>query len=126
MPNKKVIVLGEKEKKLSPDEFVRLAFERLIEPGCIGLHTLYSGFNDAFRLYFSGLDPVKEIKKLENAGKVTMRITKGGSVVIYAGELAAGLSGAQALMKMGLLAEAVCQDDEKWLKGGGTKPPFRM
>jgi len=39
-------------KKSSYEEFVRRAIESLRAEGYKGIHSVYSGFNDAFRRYF--------------------------------------------------------------------------
>lgn len=68
-------------KHLSPEEFTLRAIERLKKPGFKGIHTVYSGFNGAFREYFPGLDPVKEIQKLADEGKVASQLRRGGAVI---------------------------------------------
>jgi hypothetical protein len=71
-----------KKKKLSTEQFVYLAIEKLRDPRYAGIHTVYSGFNTAFRKYFDGMDPVKETAKLQEQGKIFIRPVRGG-VIIY-------------------------------------------
>lgn len=88
-------------KKLTVEEFVLLAIEKLRKPKYKSIHAVYSGFNQAFRQYFPGKDPVKEVQKLEKKGVVTTRPTKGG-VLIFAGKVEAPDTADSALSKMGL------------------------
>lgn len=85
-----------KEKRLTVERFVNLAIEKIGQNG--SLHTVFSGFNEAFRIYFPGRDPVKEVNKLASQGKVFCRPAKGGAVISFIPPL-----GQQALKKMGLL-----------------------
>lgn len=91
-----------KSKKLNPEEFTLLAIQKLSGPPHKAIHSVYSGFNAAFRKYFSNLDPVEEIQKLVKAGKVRIRPSKGG-VLIFAGkENTPAGSAEKVLAKMGL------------------------
>jgi hypothetical protein len=51
------------EEKISEYEFVIRAIKKLGKPPYEGMHSVYSGFNQAFREYFNK-DPVKVTKKL--------------------------------------------------------------
>ena len=42
-------------EKLSHEEFVKKAIVSLRKEGFKGIHTVYSGFNNAFKKYFDGL-----------------------------------------------------------------------
>ena len=46
-----------------------------------GIHSVYSGFNEAFREYF-GEDPIQITQELASQGKIETRFVKGG-VMIY-------------------------------------------
>ena len=78
------------EKKLTPAEFVVRAINKLEKPPWKGIHVVYSGFNDAFRKYFSAekLDPVVEVEKLSKAGVIVIgeKPTKGGPRIYKAGD----------------------------------------
>ncbi|MCD6309614.1 MAG: hypothetical protein J7M18_02805, partial [Candidatus Eremiobacteraeota bacterium] len=85
------------------EEFVIRAIETLREGNYKGIHTVYSGFNEAFRKYFPNLDLVKTIDQLVNDGKIARRPGKGG-VVLYKADEAPSVwnKGDDALKKMGL------------------------
>ena len=68
-------------KKLTEHEFVARAIKRLRNPPYKGIHSVYSGFNQAFREYFNK-DPVEATTKLAKEGKIVTRPVRGG-VVIY-------------------------------------------
>ncbi len=90
------------EEKLSREEFIRKAIISLRKDGYKGIHSVYSGFNEAFKKYFPGENPVEETNKLARDGKIVIRPVKGG-VMLYLPEEAPGASSAdQALKKMGL------------------------
>ena len=90
-------------KKLSYEEFVKQAILKLRTGNYKGLHSVYSGFNEGFKKYFDGEDPIKITNKLANEGKIVIRPARGG-VVLYLQEDAPQLDrGKQALKKMGLL-----------------------
>ena len=71
-----------RERKLSVEEFTLRAIEKLEDPRWPGrIHSVATGFNRAFREYFSSLDPVKETQKLAEAGKISLRICRGGAML---------------------------------------------
>lgn len=70
-----------KQAKLSHEQFTMQAIRSLRDTNKgLGIHTVYSHFNAAFRQYFSE-DPVLAIKLLVEQGKVTMHYTKGGAMI---------------------------------------------
>ncbi len=88
--------------RLSCDEFVKLAILKLRDGNYRGVHSVFSGFNEAFKLYFEGENPVQATNKMAEEGKIVVRPTKGG-VVLYLPEDAPQSSrGEEALKKMGL------------------------
>lgn len=92
-------------KKLSIEEFTLLAIEKLKRPPYEGIHSVYSGFNQAFRDYFDGLDPVVETLKLAAEGKIHTQLVKGG-VMIFPGPRRESTPRSKAestLKKMGLV-----------------------
>ena len=91
-------------KKISPEEFVRLAIQRLRSEPYRGIHSVYSGFNEAFKKYYGGQDPVEFTNGLAENGKVVIRPMKGG-VVLYLPEEAPEIKSRadEALKKMGLM-----------------------
>jgi len=68
------------EKKLTEEEFIRKAVKKL-RGNYKGIHSVYSGFNTAFKDYF-GTNPIDTTQKLAKEGKINIRPVKGG-VMIY-------------------------------------------
>lgn len=92
-------------EKLNHEEFVKKAIVSLRKEGFKGIHTVYSGFNDAFKKYYDGENPIEATSRLAKNGKIVLRPVKGG-VMIYLPEnapVAAGSSADESLKKMGLL-----------------------
>lgn len=90
------------EEKLSHEEFVKRAIVSLRKEGFKGIHSVYSGFNEAFKKYFGDENPVDATNKLAAEGKIVIRPVKGG-VMLYMPEDAPGSGSAeQVLKKMGL------------------------
>jgi hypothetical protein len=71
---------GENKPKLTEEEFIRKAIKKL-RGKYKGIHSVYSGFNTAFKEYF-GTNPVETTQRLANEGKVNIRPVKGG-VMLY-------------------------------------------
>jgi hypothetical protein len=90
-------------EKLSHEEFIRKAIVSLRKEGYKGIHTVYSGFNEAFKKYFDNENPIEVTNKLASEGKLVIRPVKGG-VMLYLPEdaPAAKTRGEDALGKMGL------------------------
>ena len=75
----------EEEKKLTEEEFVIQAIKKLRKDPYRGIHSVYSGFNEAFRKYF-GTNPVEATTRLAAEGKVENRPFKGGMMLFLPGE----------------------------------------
>jgi hypothetical protein len=90
-------------KKLSHEEFVSLAIQKLRTGNFRGIHSVYSGFNEAFKLYFEGENPVSVTNQLAEDGKIALRPTKRGVMLYIPGEEPQSTRGEGALQKMGLL-----------------------
>jgi hypothetical protein len=90
-------------EKLSYEEFVKKAIVSLRKDGYKGIHSVYSGFNEAFKKYFNGENPVDVTNRLAQEGKIVIRPVKGG-VMLYLPEDAPRPMDAadEALRKMGL------------------------
>ena len=89
-------------EKLSYEEFVKQAILKLRTGDYKGIHTVYSGFNEAFRKYFDGANPIEITTQLAQEKKIVIRPVKGG-VMIYLPEDVPQTSKAdQVLKKMGL------------------------
>jgi hypothetical protein len=91
------IVTNDKEDIL-PEDFVLEAIEKLRKPPFKGIHSVYSGFNAAFREYYPLLDPVDFTNQLAADGKVVIRPTRGG-VMLYKQEEVSGTTSAENTLK---------------------------
>jgi len=64
--------------KVSHEEFVKKAITSLRREGYKGIHSVFSGFNQAFKQYF-GEEPVDVTTRLSKEGKIATRPTRGES-----------------------------------------------
>lgn len=94
------------KSKIGAEEFVKLAVGRLRLENYKGIHSVYSGFNDAFKSYFDGANPVDATGELARLGKIVLRPVKGGMMIYLPGEGPEMSRGDMALKKMGLLEKA--------------------
>lgn len=90
-------------EKMNHEEFVKKAIVSLRKEGYKGIHSVYSGFNSAFKKYFENEDPVATTNRLASEGKIVVRPVKGG-VMLYLPEDSTPSKdlGEEALKKMGL------------------------
>jgi hypothetical protein len=89
-------------EKLTYEEFVKQAILKLRTGDYKAIHTVYSGFNEAFRKYFDGANPIEITNQLAQEKKIVIRPVKGG-VMLYLPEDVPQTSKAdQVLKKMGL------------------------
>ncbi|MGD0627110.1 MAG: hypothetical protein ABSB32_20685 [Thermodesulfobacteriota bacterium] len=77
------------EEKISEYEFLIGAIKRLKKPPYKGIHSVCSGFNQAFREYFNK-DPVEATTKLAQEGKIVTRPVKGGATLYLPEDAPAG------------------------------------
>ncbi len=77
--------MTDEEKKLTEEEFVGQAIRRLRKDPFRGIHTVYSGFNEAFRKYFN-TNPIEATNRLASEGKIEIRPFKGGAMLFLPGE----------------------------------------
>src|SRR4030065_1613695 len=77
--------MTEEGKKLTEEEFVVQAIKKLRKDPFRGIHSVYSGFNEAFRKYF-GTNPVEATSKLAKEGKIETRAFKGGVMLFLLGD----------------------------------------
>lgn len=91
----------EQGEKLTQAAFVKKAIVSLRKPPYKGIHSVYSGFNEAFRTYFNE-DPVKWTNQLASEGAVEIRPARGGVMLYLPGEAPARSTGKDVLKKMGL------------------------
>lgn len=89
------------EEKITPAEFVKKAIVSLRKDPYKGIHSVYSGFNEAFRTYFKE-DPIKCTNKLAEEGAIEIRPARGGIMLYLPGEAPARSTGKEVLKKMGL------------------------
>jgi hypothetical protein len=75
----------EQERRLTEEEFVVEAIRKLRKEPFRGIHSVYSGFNEAFRKYF-GNNPVEATSRLGAEGKIEVRPFKGGAMLFLPGE----------------------------------------
>src|SRR5512136_1186674 len=75
----------EEERKLTEEEFVIQAIKKLRKDPFRGIHSVYSGFNEAFRKYF-GTNPIEATSGLAAQGKIETRPFKGGVMLFLPGE----------------------------------------
>jgi len=95
--------MSEEKGKLSYEEFIRRAIISLRKEGFKGIHTVYSGFNEAFKKYYDGLNPVEVTNALAKENKLIIRPVRGG-VMLYLPEdvQPTGQTASDVLKKMGL------------------------
>jgi hypothetical protein len=84
------------KNRISEYDFVVKAIKKLRKPPYKGIHSVYSGFNQAFREYFNK-DPVKTTIKLAEEGKIVTRPVKGG-VTLYLPEDAPTHKGSKSVL----------------------------
>jgi hypothetical protein len=60
-------------EKLTYEEFVKQAILKLRTGDYKGIHTVYSGFNEAFRKYFDGANPIEITYQLAKEKKLVIR-----------------------------------------------------
>ncbi len=96
---------GSKAGKLTHKEFATKLIVALRKEPYKGIHTVYSGFNSAFKEYYGeGADPVAATKALAESGEFVLNFAKGGAMLyLKADAPAAKSNGASILAKVGLL-----------------------
>ncbi len=77
--------MAEEARKLNEEEFVIQAIKNLRKDPFRGIHSVYSGFNEAFRKYF-GTNPVEATSRLAAEGKIETRPFRGGVMLFLPGE----------------------------------------
>ena len=89
------------QEKLTQAEFVKKAIVSLRKNPYKGIHSVYSGFNEAFRSYFNE-DPIKWTNQLGSEGVIEIRPARGGVMLYLPGEAPDRSTGKEVLKKMGL------------------------
>jgi len=85
------------KKKIFEYDFVVKAIKKLRKPPYKGIHSVYSGFNQAFKEYF-GTNPVETTQRLAKEGKITIRPVRGG-VMLYLPEEAPGQTDSKRVLE---------------------------
>lgn len=81
-----VVSADEQKNRISHEDFVKRAILKLRDTSkSRGIHSVFSGFNNAFRMYY-GEDPVEAIRELERGGRVQARLVKKGAMLYLPGE----------------------------------------
>ena len=89
-------------EKLSYEEFVRQAILKLRTGDYKGIHSVYSGFNEAFRKYYDGANPIEIMTQLAREKKIFIRPIKGGVMLYLPEDIPQDTKAEQVLKKMGL------------------------
>ena len=71
--------------KINEEEFVLRAIKRLRKPPYQGIHSVYSGFNQAFKEHFAK-NPVDVTKRMAEEGKIVTRPVRGGVMLYLPGD----------------------------------------
>jgi len=87
------------ELKLTEQEFIVRAVRKLRKPPYKGIHSVYSGFNRAFRDYFQK-DPIETTTRLAEEGRIVTRPVKGGVMIYLPEEAPAPRSSENVLSKI--------------------------
>lgn len=72
-------------RKLTHEQFVKKAITEG-RNGSKGIHSVYSGFNEAFRTYFDGANPVDATAELVRKGVLVVQLRRGGAMLYLKGE----------------------------------------
>ena len=75
----------ENAPQISEEEFVMRAIRRLRKPPYRGIHSVYSGFNQAFKDHY-GKSPVELTQRMAGEGKISILPVRGGVMLYLAGE----------------------------------------
>ena len=95
------LILGTGNPSLSEEEFVTEGIKNLRKEPYRGIHSVFSGFNEAFRKHFNK-DPIEFTSKMVSAGKLDIIPVKSGKgVMLYLpGEGPRGKKTDEALKKI--------------------------
>jgi hypothetical protein len=115
----------EEAGKLTEEEFAIQAIKKLRKDPYRGIHSVYSGFNEAFRKYF-GTNPIEATSRLVAEGKIEIRPFKGGMMLFLPGE-APKRPSAEEIIKMILGSNDAMTEEEFVIEGIKMlrKDPYR-
>jgi hypothetical protein len=89
------------QERVSESDFVKRAIKSLRKDPFKGIHSVYSGFNEAFREYFND-DPIKWTTQLASEGIIETQPVRRGVMLYLPGEAPERSGGKNTLKKMGL------------------------
>jgi hypothetical protein len=72
-------------KRYTPEEFTLMAIVKLQKPPYKGIHSLYSGFKDAYVKFFPGRNVDADIDDMARRGIIDTRPSKKGGPTMYVG-----------------------------------------
>ena len=75
----------ERTAQISEEEFIFRAIKRLRKPPYRGIHTVFSGFNQAFKEHF-GKSSIEVTQKMAAEGKIVIRPVRGGVMLYFPDE----------------------------------------
>ncbi len=78
-------MIEENAPQINEEEFVLRAIMRLRKPPYRGIHSVYSGFNQAFKEHY-GKSSVELTQKMANEGKIAILPVRGGVMLYLPGE----------------------------------------
>jgi hypothetical protein len=95
------LISGSESQSLSEEQFVIEGIRKLRKEPYKGIHSVFSGFNDAFRKHFNK-DPIEVTSKMASEGKVEIiPLRSGKGVMLYLpGEGPRGKKTEEALKKI--------------------------
>jgi hypothetical protein len=95
------LILGSGSPSLSEEEFVTEGIKKLRKEPYRGIHSVFSGFNDAFRKHFNK-DPIEFTSRMVSEGKIEIvPLRSGKGVMLYLpGEGPRGKKTDEALKKI--------------------------
>ena len=86
-------------EKLSQEDFIFHAIKNLRRKPYRGIHSVYSGFNQAFRAEYDE-DPVTVTNRMAKEGKIIVRPVKGGVILYLPEDAPQSLNVAEVLKKI--------------------------
>src|SRR4030042_5334420 len=115
----------EEAERLTEEEFVIQAIKKLRKDPYRGIHSVYSGFNEAFRKYF-GTNPIEATTRLVAEGKIETRPFKGGMMLFLPGEAPKRPSAAEVIKQI-LESNEAMTEEQFVIEGIKTlrKDPYR-
>ena len=76
------LILGSESQSFSEEEFAIEGIKKLRKEPYKGIHSVFSGFNDAFRKHFNK-DPIEFTSKMASEGKIEIIPLRSGKGVMF-------------------------------------------